>query len=120
MHWQKERVESFFGAKFAWVDPMHEIRFDAGGIHYRLWLDEQRGSLFLTGDVRNPDYSFPAIEIGCDCRRIEEIEASDVGPVLLFYASQDKHQQHLRLCITRDGEHRFSISPHWHQYENGI
>ncbi len=94
------------------------MRFVAGGIRYRLWLDELGGSLFLTGDVRDPDYSFPAIEVGCECGRIEETEADEVGPVLLIYASQDKDQNHLRLCITRDRERRFSISPHWQRRGN--
>lgn len=119
MQWPKERLENFFEAKSTRVGRMHELRFEAGGIRYRLWLDERRDWLFLTGDVRDPDRSFPAIEVGCECRRIEETKASAVGPVLLFYASSDKAQEYLRLCITRDHEHRFSISPHWQQHENG-
>ena len=118
MHWQKEHVENFFGAPFTWIDPMHEMRFEAAGVRYLLWLDEQSESLFLRGDVRNPDCSFPAIEVGCQCRRIEQTEASGVGPVLLFYASSDKRQEHLRLCITRTPERCFSISPHWPQHDN--
>jgi hypothetical protein len=117
MHWAKETLERFFGAKLTSFDAFHEMRFEAGGIRYRLCLLEHDSSLFLTGDVQNPDYSLPAIEIGFVCRHIEETEASNVGPVLLFYASPDKQYEHLRLCITRDPENRFSISPHWHQQE---
>lgn len=113
MDWQKEMLEQFFGAEFAWIDPMHEMRFESGGIRYRLWLLDHM--LFLTGDVRDPDDSFPAIEIGCECRDIEETEASGVGPVLHVYASIGRDHEQLRLCITRDREGRFSISPHWPQ-----
>src|ERR1700722_3745621 len=113
MNWQKESVESFFGASFVWIDSMLEMRFEAGGIRYRLWLFEERSMLVLTGDVRDPDCSFPAIEVGCECRNIEETEASGVGPVLRFYASPDKNRERLRLCITRDRDLRFSISPCW-------
>jgi hypothetical protein len=120
MNWQKDNVEDFFGARFVSKDALEigsmlELRFEAGGIRYRLWIFEKRGMLLLTGDVRDPDCSFPAIEIGCECRYIEETKAGDVGPVLLFYASPDRNQEHLRLCITRDRELRVSISPHWRQ-----
>ena len=112
MHWQKECVETFFGANLAGNDPMQEMRFEAGGMRYYLCLSEQIGWLRLTGDVRDPECAFPAMEVECECRHIEQTEASGVGPVLLFYASPDKRQEHLRLCITRD-RGRFSISPHW-------
>jgi hypothetical protein len=117
MHWQKERVETFFGVPFTSIDPMHEMLFEAAGMRYPLWIDEQNESLFLREDVCSPDCSFPAIEIGCQCRRIVETEASAVGPVLLFYASSDERQELLRLCITRTPERCFSISPHWSPHE---
>jgi hypothetical protein len=113
MHWHKEDVENFFGARFTLHDPMLEMRFTAGGIRYRLYLSEQSGTMFLTGDVHNPDCAFPAIEIDCDCGCIAESEALGVGPVLLFYATAEEQREHLRLCVTRDGNGRFSFSPHW-------
>jgi hypothetical protein len=118
MHWQKERIESFFGAPFTSDGPTHELRFEGGGIRYLLWLDEQRESLFLRGDAHEPNCSFPAIEVGCQCRRIEEGEASGIGPVLYFYASSEKHLEHLRFCITRTREGWFSISPHWPPHDH--
>jgi hypothetical protein len=117
MHWTKEHIERFFGAPFIWVDPFHEMRFEASGIRYLLWIDEQKESLFLRADTSNPDSSFPAFEIGCQCKRIEETEAIGVGPVLHFYASREKCQDYIRLCVTRTRGHSFSLSPHWPQYE---
>jgi hypothetical protein len=111
MHWQKQVVEEFFGAQFTFIEPLHELRFEAGGMRYRLWLDDQRHLLVLTGDVHNADDAFPAIEIGCRCERIEQTQAIGVGPVLLFYDNPDNSQEHLRLCITRTGDRRFSIAP---------
>jgi hypothetical protein len=53
--------------------------------------------------------------MGCECKRIEKTEASSVGPVLMFYASEDKNDESLRFVITRTRDRRFSISPHWTQ-----
>ena len=117
MQWTKAHVEAFFGKAFTKVDSpnvIHEMRFEVRGFQYLLWIDEQRESLFLWGDTHfPPECSFPAVEIGGQCRRIEETQAIGVGPVLLFYESSEKSREHIRLCITRCSADVFSIASSW-------
>jgi hypothetical protein len=121
MQWTKEHVEAFFGKAFTKVDStneIHEIRFEVRNFHYLLWIDEQKESLFLWGDTRYPpECSHPAIEIGGQCRRIEETEAIGIGPVLLFYESSEKCREHIRLCITRAPANVFSVASSWPIHE---
>jgi hypothetical protein len=60
---QKTNLESFFGAQFTRIDSIEEMRFEAGGMRYRLQLHEQRDLLFLTGDARDPDSAFPPLRL---------------------------------------------------------
>ena len=119
MHWNKQQVETFFGVAFVSIDRMHEMRFDAGGLKYYMILDETKHFLALHADVDRPDSAFPAMELQFQCSRIEQTEAKEVGPVLLFFASDERVIEHLRLCVTRTKQHAFSLSPHWQKYEPG-
>jgi hypothetical protein len=119
MHWNKSQVENFFGAAFTSADTIHEMRFDVGRLRYYLILDESKHFMALHADSDSPDSAFPAIELQFDCSRIEQTEASGVGPVLLFFASSERVIEHLRLCVTRTKHHTFSLSPHWQKYEPG-
>lgn len=119
MHWNKSQVESFFGVAFVSADRIHEMRFDAGRLRYYMILDETKHFMALHADSDNPDSAFPAIELQFQCSRVEQTEASGVGPVLLFFASDERIIEHLRLCVTRTKQYAFSLSPHWEQFEPG-
>lgn len=115
MHWNKQQVESFFGNVFISTSHIHEMHFGFGDLKYYVRLDEASHLVVLNADPSRPDSAFPAIELQFQCARIEQTEAGGVGPVLLFYASDKKENEALRLCITRTKEHTFSLSPHLKQ-----
>lgn len=113
MNWNREEIEAFFGASFKWIDPLWELRVQAGGLKYRLWIDEPGGVAFLTADPKDPDHALPAIEVGIACGLISTGLAIPVGPILNFYVGTEKSDVHLRLCITRTPDGIFSVSPSW-------
>lgn len=118
LSWNKQQVETFFGATFeskqAFEDSdelLHEMRFEAGKLKYWLLVLEQQGSIALHADPAIPDSALPAIEIQFHCVRINQIEATGVGPVLLFHRMDAAGKERVCLHVTRTKDHLYSLAP---------
>src|SRR2546423_4029334 len=110
MKWNKNQLEDFFGATFIPAGPFLEMKFESGGLRYRIRFEEGANMIILKADARNPDSSYPALEIEITCQLITIGEAVGIGPVLYFYSSSECKPDEISVCITRTKDGVFSIS----------
>ena len=80
--------------------------FESGGLHYWIWLFEDRFS--IRADPAKERQPLPAIEIEVKCDSVKDSETIN-GWKLLYFCVDGQ----IRLVITRSEPGRFSISPNW-------